>query len=59
MTFIFFLQVLESDVLDQLKTNNVIEICIEILVDFCNERDYENSIGINALLFIWPTIPYF
>ncbi|KAL0842160.1 hypothetical protein ABMA28_014333 [Loxostege sticticalis] len=44
--------VLESDVLDQLKTNNVIEICIEILVDFCNERDYENSIEPNVPLSV-------
>ncbi|XP_063822099.1 uncharacterized protein LOC135072081 [Ostrinia nubilalis] len=42
--------VLESDCLDQLKINNILDICIEILVDFCNEKDYEKSLEPNVPL---------
>ncbi|XP_028161854.1 rotatin-like [Ostrinia furnacalis] len=44
--------VLESDCLDQLKINNILDICIEILVDFCNEKDYEKSLEPNVPLSI-------
>lgn len=38
-------QVLECDVLEQLHENNFIENCLEILVDFCNSKDYKLSFG--------------
>lgn len=38
-------QILEREVLEQFRINNIVEICIEILVDFCNEKDFITTLG--------------
>ncbi|KAH9643351.1 hypothetical protein HF086_008838, partial [Spodoptera exigua] len=43
-------QVLESDVLEQLEENNFVENSLEILVDFCNGKDYKQSFEGNVSL---------
>ncbi|CAH0701750.1 unnamed protein product [Spodoptera exigua] len=42
--------VLESDVLEQLEENNFVENSLEILVDFCNAKDYKQSFEGNVSL---------
>uniref|UniRef100_A0A2H1WJ18 SFRICE_009028 n=1 Tax=Spodoptera frugiperda TaxID=7108 RepID=A0A2H1WJ18_SPOFR len=42
--------VLECDVLEQLEENNFIENSLEILVDFCNAKDYKQSFEGNVSL---------
>ncbi|XP_063892292.1 rotatin [Helicoverpa armigera] len=42
--------VLESDVLEQLQEIHFVENCIDILVDFCNVKDYKQSFEANVSL---------
>ncbi|PZC84478.1 hypothetical protein B5X24_HaOG205052 [Helicoverpa armigera] len=42
--------VLESDVLEQLQDIHFVENCIDILVDFCNVKDYKQSFEANVSL---------
>ncbi|XP_053625820.1 rotatin-like [Plodia interpunctella] len=44
--------VLELDVLGQLLENNFIENCLEILIDFCNEKEYKTIIEPNVPLAV-------
>ncbi|CAD0196842.1 unnamed protein product [Chrysodeixis includens] len=42
--------ILECDVLEQLNENNFSENCLEILVDFCNTKDYKQTFEANVSL---------
>ncbi|XP_075969669.1 rotatin-like [Anticarsia gemmatalis] len=40
--------VLEADVLEQLNDNHFVENCLEILIDFCNAKEYKPSFQPNV-----------
>ncbi|XP_060800326.1 rotatin [Amyelois transitella] len=42
--------VLELDVLNQLQENNFIENCLEILIEFCSEKEYKTTVEPNVPL---------
>ncbi|KAM3963108.1 rotatin [Aphomia sociella] len=44
--------ILESEVLQQLKENNILENCLEILIDFCNEKEYKSRLELNVPLSV-------
>uniref|UniRef100_A0A2A4J742 Rotatin N-terminal domain-containing protein n=1 Tax=Heliothis virescens TaxID=7102 RepID=A0A2A4J742_HELVI len=43
-------KVLECDVLEQLQDTNFVENCLEILVDFCDVKEYKQSFEANVSL---------
>ncbi|XP_052757353.1 rotatin-like isoform X2 [Galleria mellonella] len=44
--------VYELEVLEQMKENSFLENCVEILIDFCNEKQYKNYLELNVPLSV-------